>query len=250
MSRKLLLSVSVWLACSVSAFAAAIPFSVSGLDATSIQVTVDAFRTALGTNNGAAATPFPSGRREVNWDGVPDALSAPNPMPKTQFQARGILFDTPGTGFQVSANAGGVALIEFDNLAAGNSSLFAPFSAQKLFTAVGSPITDVTFIQPGSSITASTSAFGAVFSDVDLPGVTSLEFFDLINNSLGIFPVLSATGMKRSRFWVCGLMRARRSGAFGSLREIHLFRHAAATIAWLWTTLFSPNRKLSPNLRP
>src|SRR5689334_23740913 len=141
------------------AFGGTVLFSATGVNAASIQSTVDSFRTALGTNNGAVATPFPNGRREINWDGVPDNLAAPNNLPANQFQGRGVLFSTPGTGFQVSANAG-VAPIEFDNLFAGNSLEFAPFSAQRLFTALGSTITDVTFVVPGSLTPAFTSGFG------------------------------------------------------------------------------------------
>ena len=46
-------------------------FSVGGnSDPGSIQPEVDAFRAALGEpNNGNAAGPLASGRREINWDG-------------------------------------------------------------------------------------------------------------------------------------------------------------------------------------
>jgi hypothetical protein len=37
-------------------------------------------------------------------------------------------------------------------------------------------------------------AFGAVFTDVDLPNSTSLQFFDSANNSLGVFFVPAAAG--------------------------------------------------------
>src|SRR5262245_29795432 len=54
----------------VTAQAAPIVFSVGGSSATaSIQATVDSFRAALGDpNNGNAAGPLASGRREINWD--------------------------------------------------------------------------------------------------------------------------------------------------------------------------------------
>src|SRR5947208_14055913 len=44
-------------------------FQAAGPNAASIQSSVDAFRAALGNNNGNAAQPFPTGRREINWDG-------------------------------------------------------------------------------------------------------------------------------------------------------------------------------------
>jgi len=184
------------------AFGAPIVFSSTGSNAAGIQSSVDAFRTALGSNNGAAGTPFPSGRREINWDGVPDNLAAPNNMPANQFAARGTLFSTPGTGFQVSADSSNPTStpVEFDNLFAGNAALFAPFSAERLFTSLGSNITDVTFVVPGSNNQAFTSAFGIVFSDVDLPNLTSLTFFDLNNVSLGTFFASAIAGNETFSF--------------------------------------------------
>ncbi|HEV2008081.1 MAG TPA: hypothetical protein VGQ88_05085, partial [Burkholderiales bacterium] len=62
---------------SVAANAAPITFSASGSNAASIQTTVDFFRASLGTLNANTAGSVGSGRREINWDGVPDAFSAP-----------------------------------------------------------------------------------------------------------------------------------------------------------------------------
>jgi|SRR6185295_4253834 len=166
----------------------AVTFSASGANAAGIQTTVDAYRTALGTLNANVVGSFGSGRREINWDGVPDALSAPNLLPANFFNVnspRGVLFSTAGTGFEVSANAPGP--IRFDNINPTYSAAFQTFSAQRLFTPIGSNVMDVTFFVPGSATVASTSAFGAVFSDVDLANSTSLQFFDLNNNSLGTF---------------------------------------------------------------
>ena len=55
--------------------ASAVTFSASGADPVAIQATVDSFRTALGSLNPNVAGSFGSGRREINWDGVPDAFS-------------------------------------------------------------------------------------------------------------------------------------------------------------------------------
>jgi len=173
---------------------AAIVTSVSGANAAAIQAGVDAFRTSLGTLNPNVAGSFNGGRREINWDGVPDALSAPNLLPANFFNVnspRGVVFATPGSGFEVSGNAG-IAPVRFDNLNATYSSTFQTFSAQRLFTAIGSNITDVNFFIPGSTSASSTSAFGAVFTDVDLANSTSLQFFDPLGVSLGTFFVPSA----------------------------------------------------------
>src|SRR5258705_12760836 len=117
-----------------TARASAITFSASGANPAGIQTTVDAYRTALGTLNPNVAGSFNSGRREINWDGVPNALAAPNLLPADFFNVnspRGVVLSTPGSGFEVSANAG-VGPIEFDDLNPTYSSIFQPFSPQRL----------------------------------------------------------------------------------------------------------------------
>src|SRR4029078_10744901 len=61
-----------------SAHAVPVTFSASAADAAGLQATVDAFRSDLGTLNPNVAGSAGSGRREINWDGVPDASAAPN----------------------------------------------------------------------------------------------------------------------------------------------------------------------------
>src|SRR5437016_741835 len=142
--------------------------SAAGTTAGSIQATVNAFRTDLGTLNPNVAGSFGSGRREINWDGVPDALSAPNNLPANFFNVnspRGVIFSTAGTGFQVSGNAG-VAPVRFDNINATYSNTFQTFSPQRLFTALGSNILDVNVFVPGSNTPPTLSGFGSGFTDV------------------------------------------------------------------------------------
>lgn len=164
----------------------------AGPNAASVTAIRDAFRADLGGGiTGAANGSFGGLRREINWDGVPDAFASPNSFPPNFFNAnspRGVVFSTPGTGFQVSANAG-VAPVEFGNINPPYQLLFQPFSAQRLFTAIGSNITDVTFFIPGTTTPALTRGFGAIFSDVDLPNITSIQYFDRNNVSLGTFGV-------------------------------------------------------------
>ena len=84
----------------IDAGAAPFVFEVAGDDASAIQASVDAFRAALGNpNNGNAAGPLPSGRREINWDGG-GMTTTISPTPFDGFQnKRGALFTTSGTGF-------------------------------------------------------------------------------------------------------------------------------------------------------
>ena len=157
--------------------AAPVVFEAAGANAAAITSTRDAFRAAVGGGTVAGANgSFGGLRREINWDGVPDSRSDPNALPADFFNTtspRGVVFSTPGTGFLVSANASGSAPILF-----GLPNDFQAFSAQRLFTAVNSNITDIRFFLPGSATAATTSAFGLIFVDVEVPGLTTLEFYD------------------------------------------------------------------------
>jgi hypothetical protein len=167
-------------------FAAPVEFSAAGKTPSDIQAAVDAFRNFLGANNGVGGT-FPGGRREINWDGVPDASSAPNNLPANFFNAnspRGAVFLTPGLGFQVSGKA--PAPIEFDNLKPNVSRKFTVFSAPRLFTALNSAIVETLFFVPGTAQSAITKGFGAVFTDVDREKSTKIEYFDASGSLLAI----------------------------------------------------------------
>lgn len=157
--------------------------------AADIQTQLDAFRTSLGPLNANTVGSFGSGRREINWDGVLNGFASPNGLPSNFFNVnspRGVVFTTPGSGFAVSANAG-VAPILFSNIDATYAQTFSAFTAQRIFTAIGSNIVDVRFFVPGSTTAALTRGFGAIFSDVDLDNTTSLQFFDGSDASLGTF---------------------------------------------------------------
>ncbi|MDQ3291705.1 MAG: T9SS type A sorting domain-containing protein, partial [Bacteroidota bacterium] len=174
-------------------------FSGTSADAAGLQTIVNRFRNQLGDLNPNVAGSFKSGRREINWDGVPDNFAAPNNMPPNFFNVnspRGAVFVTPGNGFQVSANANNPTNtpIEFGNLNSTYPNLFATFSPQRLFTARGSTVTNVWFFVPGSNKRALVKGFGAVFTDVDLANTTKIEYFDHNNRSLGAFNVPNRSG--------------------------------------------------------
>ena len=158
-------------------------FEGVGVNAAALTPVRDAFRAAIGGGTTAASNgSFGGLRREINWDGVPDTRADPNPLPGNFFNTtspRGAVFSTPGTGFLVSAN-GGLAtptLFGFPND-------FQAFSSQRLFTAVNSNITDVSFFLPGTTTAATTTAFGLIFVDVEIAALTRLEFFDANNVSI------------------------------------------------------------------
>jgi hypothetical protein len=148
----------------------------SGANAAAIQAVVDQFRTDIGgANNGNAPGTQPGGRREINWDGGgAGAPLAIDPVLSTRFAARGASFLTTGTGSSLS----GQPLPEFGETNATYPGLFAPFSSPRLFAVLGSNEIDVLFHLPGdTAIGAGVTAFGAVFTDVDSPTSTKLQFY-------------------------------------------------------------------------
>jgi hypothetical protein len=183
--------------------ASPISVSAAGANSAAIQPTVLTFQTTLGTLNPNVVGSFASGRREINWDGVPDALSAPNLLPANFFNSnspRGVVFSTAGTGFEVSSSPASGVPLNFGNINPAYTSIFAPFSIPRLFTALGSNVLDVNFFVPGSNTLALTNGFGAVFSHVDLANTTSLQFFNQAGNSLGTFFVPATTGNQTFSF--------------------------------------------------
>ena len=143
-------------------------FQAAGPTVTSIQSSVDQYRAALGTaNNGNTAGPLPSGRREINWDGGGSTATAVVGTPFTGFLVnRGAFITTPGTGF-VQAPLSGLATT-FGNPT--YETIFQPFSPVRLFSPIDSNVTEVHFFVPGTGSTpATTTGFGAVFTDVDHP---------------------------------------------------------------------------------
>jgi len=175
-------------------------FQAAGPTPASIQSTVDQYRAALGAvNNGNAAGPLVSGRREINWDGGGSAATSPGPTPFTVFlNTRGANITTKGTGF-VQAPLDGL-VTTFNNPT--YATIFQTFSALRLFSPIGSNRTAVEFFEPGSNgtVSATTTGFGVVFTDVDRPNgsrlagsllaSTRIEYFDKYGRLLfvGVVP--------------------------------------------------------------
>lgn len=176
----------------IDAGAAPIVIEGSGADASAIQASVDAFRAALGSpNNGNAPGPLPSGRREINWDGG-GVTTTISPTPFNGFQNnRGALLTTSGTGFVQAPPSGLATDPTFGNPTYAG---FAVFSSARLFSPIGSTLTNVTFFVPGTSggTSATVGGFGAVFSDVDASANASLSFVNSSGASLGTFSVPAA----------------------------------------------------------
>ncbi len=151
-----------------------------------IQAGMDRFRSLLGPlNTGGAAT---DGRREVNWDGVPEDMLG-KPLPEDFFnpvgasavatRQRGLVYTSRAGTFAVSKKS----FEEVNILAAGS---FKAFSGANVFANISNNLWEVGFQVPGKALKAGVAGFGAVFSDVDHNNESYLELFNE-SRSLGRF---------------------------------------------------------------
>lgn len=188
-STRVLLFLSLLLLGPSFSFATPIVFT----DADSIVAGVNAFRDAIGgVNNGVAPGSFATGRREIGWDGGGAAAPVLVDMPKDLFQNRGAQFAPGTTTFSIS----GAPNPRFGNINPTYPSIFETFSDPRLFSPTNSIVTEQTFSVPGSKIPATTTAFGAVFTNVELANTTSIQFLDPSKKSLGTFSVpVSRSGL-------------------------------------------------------
>jgi hypothetical protein len=143
---------------------------------------VNDFRTLLGDpSNGGNAGEQAAGRREINWDGAgANPFNNRNDFPAAFFNTNvksGAVFTTPGTGFRNDS-------LKFSEVNAEYGNDFGAFSPTKIFSPVGSNVMDVLFEVAGQPTPAQVTGFGAVFSDVDVAGATTIEFFDMSGTSL------------------------------------------------------------------
>ena len=144
------------------------------------------FRNLLGNlNTTPGAT---SGRREINWDGVPDTMVGqalpndffnPTGVDAPVAQQRGLLYASNVGEFQVSNR-------NFSNIDPATTGEFSAFSGAKTFANIATNLWPVNFQVAGETTAAFSKGVGIVFSDVDLPNSTSLEFFEN-EKSLGKF---------------------------------------------------------------
>jgi hypothetical protein len=149
-----------------------------------IAATVEEFRNVLGgPSNGGTPDEQPAGRREISWDGAgANPFNNRNDFPAGFFNTNvksGAVFTTPGSGFRNDS-------LKFGEVNPGYAAQFDAFSPTKIFSPVGSNIMDVLFQVAGRPTPAQVTGFGAVFSDVDIDGATTIEYFDVNGRRLAI----------------------------------------------------------------
>ena len=154
-------------------------------------------RRCSGTDNGGAPQSFPSGRREINWDAVPDEFAEPNGYPPDFFnapaapRARGVVLSTPGERLGVSAdsdNPAGAA-VRFGDINPTYPKTFRTHSAERSSPRSGSNVANIKFFVPGTTTPALVRGFGAVYTDVDSKEAAAFTFFDAKGTSSARIPV-------------------------------------------------------------
>jgi len=196
-----LVTCAIWLASAAAADASSTTFSGIGGNNTSVtagtaNAALNAFEAGIGGTNNGVSGPRASGFRTINWDGVPDAFADPNALPAAYYNAnspRGLVLATPGSGVEVSGSSP-------PNLGFGDLNLtyptdFPAFSPARIFSPIGSNVTDISFYAAGTGTHATVHGFGAIFRNVEAPNTTSgIEYFDQAGHSLG--KSLALTGAK------------------------------------------------------
>lgn len=176
------------------------PQQFTGVGTADVTTAIAAFKAALGgADNGAVAGSQATGYRQVTWDDVPDQYADPNQFPFDYYNTvspRGLIPHIPAGGspsMRVSANASNPTSTP---VLFGQSALFAAFSSQRIFSSTNANGEGVMvdFRVPGSSTAADVSGFGVVFTDVNLPNVSSMTFYDDLGQYRGTFFVPPATG--------------------------------------------------------
>ncbi len=162
-------------------------FSVAG-DNAGITDKRNEFRNVLGATLNTAPGAV-GGRREVDWDAVPPALTNINGFPSDFFgqsdaalpngRKRGLLMTNTGASFRVDST-------DFSDIDASYANEFGPFSPKKIFVYLGNTVTECTFKVPGTTTDAFIKGFGVVFNDVDAANSSSLEFYNG-TKSLGVY---------------------------------------------------------------
>jgi hypothetical protein len=187
-----------------------------------ITAKVDEYRALLGDpRNGGTTPPQSVGRREIGWDGVPANFNnGDNLFPGDFFNTNaklGAILTTSGTGFRNDSSL-------FAGVDPSYAEQFNFFSANKIFSPVGSNLLDVTFRVPGTTTPALSSGFGAVFSDVDTPAATYLQYYANDGRLLGRYDVpvrsdaggLSFVGVKYDSVAVARVRITLGQGAIGA----------------------------------
>lgn len=158
-------------------------------DSATIVVNMNQFRSVAGEvlNTTPGAT---GGRREVNWDGMPDSSAAnffnPTAPEAPAGRKRGLVYFPSDVLLRTSTTG-------FSNIEPTYGNQFRPFTKSRLFSSNGTNVTEIRFKVAGTDADAFVKAIGIVFADVDDANATTVEIFNG-NTSLGFAKAQPANG--------------------------------------------------------
>lgn len=161
----------------------------TGSGAADVATAITNFQTALGgANNASNPGPIATGFRSINWDAgivpVQPAAFPENFFNTTAFApTRGLIVGAAGNAIQASNN-------DFAGINATYAGQFNAFSNANTFGVTAN--TNVLWagfqLPAAAGVPASVQGFGAVFSDVDVAGSTTVQYFSGATD-LGTFQV-------------------------------------------------------------
>ncbi|HEY6503499.1 MAG TPA: hypothetical protein VIZ28_05935 [Chitinophagaceae bacterium] len=173
---------------------------VSG-DSAAVAAKLTEFRVLLGDPLNSAPNQT-TGRREVNWDGAPAAVTNNNTFPFDFFnntdpagpngRKRGLQYVNNGTLLRLDSS-------DFSEIDPSYAGQFEPFSKKKMIIPVGANVSVISFKVPGTTTDASVKGFGVVLSDVDDANSTYIEFYNGVK-SLGVFKAPATAGTAKYSF--------------------------------------------------
>jgi hypothetical protein len=130
-----------------------------------------------------------TGRREVNWEGVPANFNNNNTFPLDFFNVtdangpngrkRGLVYVNTGSPIRIDSS-------KFEELDASYAAQLPAFSGKRALVSATSTVSEIVFKVAGTNTDAFVKGFGIIFIDVDDANSSSLEFFNG-NRSLGVF---------------------------------------------------------------
>jgi hypothetical protein len=140
------------------------------------------------------------GRREINWDAVPDSMLNKK-LPNDFFNPVGseaVLSRQRGLAY-TELGSFSVSKTNFSEINSNAAAEFAAFSGEKVFANTDASLWDIAFEVAGERRAASVKGFGAVFADADAGNTTFMEFFNG-DKSLGKYYVPAQNNSSKFSF--------------------------------------------------
>lgn len=143
-------------------------------DSATVVVNINQFRTVAGETVNTAPGAI-GGRREVNWDGMPDSSAFdffnPTAPEAPAGRKRGLVYFPSNVLLRTS-------LTNFSNIEPTYANQFKVFSRPRLVSVNGTNVTEIRFKIPGTDVDAFVKSIGIIFTDVDDANSTSVEIFN------------------------------------------------------------------------